>query len=52
MAKENKSTRTDEKKSSPKTNLKDMIKQSVQPEPKAVTPPQKRSKKKNNKKSS
>jgi len=26
MAKENKSTRTDEKKSSPKTNLKDMIK--------------------------
>jgi hypothetical protein len=51
MAKGKKSTRMDEKKSSPKANLKDMIKQSVQPEPKAITPPQKRSKKKNNEKS-
>jgi hypothetical protein len=49
MPKAKKSISGDEKKSSQKNNLKDMIRQSVQPPPKAITPPEKPSKKKNKK---
>jgi hypothetical protein len=51
MAKPKKSIRKDQKKSSPKNRLKEMVKQSVQPQPKAITPPEKSLRKKGNKKS-
>ena len=50
MAKPKKPTRKDEKKSPRKNSLKDVIKQSVQPPPEAITPPEKSSGKKDNRK--
>jgi hypothetical protein len=49
MAKAKKSTLKGEKKSSPKNDIKDVIKQSGQPPPKAITPPAKTSRKKEQK---
>jgi hypothetical protein len=51
MAKATKSIPKDQKKSSPKNRLKEMVKQSLQPPPKAITLPEKSLRKKGNKKS-